>query len=684
MNHSDQTPLETMKNQLKELANKPFEAKYLIPALWVETGKQLADGMPPKEIHPGQFYLSHIDAIEKNCIENIDPLKSLNQQIPGGDGGKWIETEVIYNLFVRLTTAYDHDGDGKLGGADSDLTLNADGLRESGTFLKAIAMLGYIKALGATTIHLLPVTAIGRDGNKGELGSPYAIKDPYKLEPSQADTLLDMSVEDQFKAFVQACHMLGIRVIVEFIFRTASKDSDWIKQNPDWFYWIKESVEDRSPQEKDLVKAAAGYGNPVFAEEELRVINKKIFEGDFNELPSPSQSYKDFFLPSPSTENVFLNNKGQIRAKTGCPQTGVDESVRIPGAFADWPPDDNQPPWGDVTYLRMYLDQDPNNPEFNYIAYNTIRMYDNRFANEQMANTPLWETLIDLIPSYQHKYGIDGVMVDMGHAVPVSLMQKIIDRARSEDPDFAFLSENFEIKEDSVQAGYNAVVGYAWWVEYSRDGMYNLLNHVGNEGVPLSFFGAVENHNTPRAAGRDGGEKYSAYAFLVNTFLPRSIPFIHSGQEIGETVPVNTGLDFSDEALKKLQGRKLALFDICAYNWDGEHKLLKFYQQVLRLRREFADVADEISTDAFCMVQTGKSDVIAFIRRFQGKHIMVLFNRDLESSHKGQIGLEWCLDSKVDYLHNHLADVGVHKGFAIEEQKMNYKLQPGECTFFAW
>ena len=47
--------------------------------------------------------------------------------------------------------------------------------------------------------------------------------------------------------------------------------------------------------------------------------------------------------------------------------------VRIPGAFADWPPDDNQPPWTDVTYLRMY-----DHPDFNYMAYNTIRMYDER------------------------------------------------------------------------------------------------------------------------------------------------------------------------------------------------------------------------------------------------------------------------------------------------------------------
>ena len=80
---------------------------------------------------------------------------------------------MIYNLFVRTTTAFDHNGNGTL-----DLPTNAEGLRETGTFLKAMAMLPYIKRLGATTVHLLPITSIGHDGNKGTLGSPYAIRNP--------------------------------------------------------------------------------------------------------------------------------------------------------------------------------------------------------------------------------------------------------------------------------------------------------------------------------------------------------------------------------------------------------------------------------------------------------------------------------------------------------------------------
>jgi glycosidase len=34
-----------------------------------------------------------------------------------------------------------------------------------------------------------------------------------------------MTLEEQFKALVEAAHCLGIKVVTEFIFRTSSKDS---------------------------------------------------------------------------------------------------------------------------------------------------------------------------------------------------------------------------------------------------------------------------------------------------------------------------------------------------------------------------------------------------------------------------------------------------------------------------
>ncbi len=146
----------------------------------------------------------------------------------------------MYNLFIRLAAAFDHNSDGTISTAPLE-----NGFRETGTLLKAIALLPYIKNLGANTIYLLPLTEIGSKVKKGSLGSPYAIKNPRKLDPLLNEPALGLSAEVLLKAFVEAAHLLDMHVVLEFVARTASVDSRWIKQNPEWFYWLKENEHNR-------------------------------------------------------------------------------------------------------------------------------------------------------------------------------------------------------------------------------------------------------------------------------------------------------------------------------------------------------------------------------------------------------------------------------------------------------
>ncbi|MBF0406304.1 MAG: alpha-glucosidase C-terminal domain-containing protein [Candidatus Riflebacteria bacterium] len=684
----ENSPLKKIKDSLIELSKKLQNIDYKVPSLWAPVGKKPENPSKIVKVNPVNFFIEHIEAIEKNALKNIQPLKSLNQQLKSeiaGKGGNWVTEGGIFNLFVRLATAFDHNSDGKTGQGDNDdPTLNSDGIRETGTFLKSIALLGHISSFGVKTIHLLPVTAIGHDGNKGVLGSPYAIRNPYKIENTLADPLVQSDVEEQFRAFIEAAHMLGIRVICEFVFRTASKDADWILEHPEWFYWIDSNISDRNPDEKDIQKLCKQYGNPIFADEVLKIINQKVSGNDFSNLPAPPAEYINFFKNPPSSDNVRLSNSGKITGKSYDDKLNKLVETRIPGAFADWPPDDTQPPWGDVTYLRMYRDENGKDPEFNYIAYNTIRMYDNRLAQSHLENIPLWEKIIGLVPYYQEKYGIDGVMVDMGHAVPVNLMRKIVDTARQKDPEFAFLSENFSIEESSIKAGYNAVVGYAWWVEYKREGMRDLLQHVGVRGIPLPFFGAVENHNTPRAAARNGGEKYAMYSFLTNTFLPGSVPFIHSGFELGETAPINTGLDFKPEDIEKLKNCPLSLFDIASLNWTGNSRMLAFTQLVMKKRNEHARLLSKLDTSTFYLFETGNEDVFAFLRHGNGKKILVIFNRDISSPQKATVDLGKFAENSGARLDNILKEFSGLTEIKLHEGKIDTVLPEASCHLFEW
>ena len=331
----------------------------------------------------------------------------------------------IYNLFVRLTTAFNHH-------QTEQLINEKNKFKDTGTLLKTIAILPYIKSLGTDILYLLPITTIGQDGKKGDLGSPYSINSPYMIDENIGEPLLGMPIEEQFEALIEAAHKIGIKVVCEFIFRTSSKDSSIAIKHPEWFYWIKKRCEEQ-------------FCPPVFDKKTLKEIREKIEQKNYDALPEPSLEYINQFTEPPTKVELI---DGKLIGYCG------EIEVVIPGAFADWPPDDIQPPWSDVTYLKIY-----DNSKYNYIAYNTVRMYDNELSQPRWENTPLWRHIENIIPFYQNKFGIDGVMIDMGHALPGKLLARIISKARRINKDFIFWEENFVLSEKSVQQGFNCVLG---------------------------------------------------------------------------------------------------------------------------------------------------------------------------------------------------------------------------------
>ena len=271
---------EALRRKLKETGKR--KSTYLVPSVWMPTS-----GKPARvKVNPFTFYLNSV----KDAKGGKHPRRGRTS------GGEWTKDAVIYNMFVRTTTAFDHDGNGKL-----DIPSNREGFRETGTFLKAIALLPHIRRLGANTIHLLPITSIGHDGNKGTLGSPYAIKNPYELDENQSEPLLGLDVKTEFKAFVEGAHRMGFRVVVEFVFRTAAKDADWVKEHPEWFYWIKEEIQLRDPQHHDESR----YGSPLFTHEELERIHHEVREHRFENLVSPHKVYRDLFTAPPPSASVM-------------------------------------------------------------------------------------------------------------------------------------------------------------------------------------------------------------------------------------------------------------------------------------------------------------------------------------------------------------------------------------------
>ncbi|MCX7855317.1 MAG: hypothetical protein N2556_04940, partial [Anaerolineae bacterium] len=73
---------------------------YAIPGLWVDPA-----GPPTRQaVNPYRFYLERVEEI---LHQPPTPL------LQGADG-VWSRRAVVYNILVRATTAFDHDGNGAL------------------------------------------------------------------------------------------------------------------------------------------------------------------------------------------------------------------------------------------------------------------------------------------------------------------------------------------------------------------------------------------------------------------------------------------------------------------------------------------------------------------------------------------------------------------------------------------
>ncbi len=113
---------------------------------------------------------------------------------------------VIYAVNMRTFGAVDADKNGIIDLGEAE---------ESGNFLNAISRLDELKAQGVNTLHLLPVTPVGKTKALGTAGSLYAASAFNTLNPQLASDKTVLSVETQAKKFFDEAHARGFRIIVD-------------------------------------------------------------------------------------------------------------------------------------------------------------------------------------------------------------------------------------------------------------------------------------------------------------------------------------------------------------------------------------------------------------------------------------------------------------------------------------
>ncbi|HEV2802024.1 MAG TPA: alpha-amylase family glycosyl hydrolase [Pyrinomonadaceae bacterium] len=123
-----------------------------------------------------------------------------------------------------------------------------------GNFEGITAELDRLKQLGVTILWLMPIHPVGRERAKGTLGSPYAVRDFYAINP-------DYGTPADLKRLVSEAHRRGLKVIIDIVANHTAWDSVLMK-TPDFYT--------RDPQGKIIPPVAdwadvadLNYNNPA-------------------------------------------------------------------------------------------------------------------------------------------------------------------------------------------------------------------------------------------------------------------------------------------------------------------------------------------------------------------------------------------------------------------------------------
>ncbi len=115
---------------------------------------------------------------------------------------QWVRDAVVYEIFPR-------------------------NFSPEGNFNAITARLDELKDLGVNVLWLMPIHPLGEKMRKGTLGSPYAVRDYYGINP-------DYGTEAELKRLVSEAHQRGLKVIIDIVANHTAWDSV-LMQHPEFY-----------------------------------------------------------------------------------------------------------------------------------------------------------------------------------------------------------------------------------------------------------------------------------------------------------------------------------------------------------------------------------------------------------------------------------------------------------------
>lgn len=485
---------------------------YAIPKAWNTYGYSKKKTIRSHEllIHPYRFYrytLKHILMDENQKLKKALPF--IDEKKKNRD---WLKKANVYSFMVRSATAWDHDRDDHI---DHD---NLYHLSDHGTFFKSIFMIPHLKRTGINTILVHQPFCLGETKKPHTYAEKECVYDFQAFDENLADPMLPgMDAKEQFLAFIEVCHLYGIRVILEFCPGKLARDNVYLKTHPEWFYWI-DAKQEKMYQVPECMALPA------------------------NTIPH-TYTLKDFYRSEQVKKHLAMFKDAPTTLHDSLLDYQTKEDASIAFMFSDQI-NAHLPYDCDSTIFRFYQDFHTHLPKQAisktqpaYLLQDSIRA-DLHPGKKPMRT--LWDYLNDTIAYYQEELGIDGIYLEKTYLLPEKLQKELARNAHKRKKNFAMIAEDSLVENslDWVEKGYDAISGNGGYTEteLSTFKFHQFAYHLKDNDCPM--FAACEFYDSRRVASLEHGEATSILLHVMNQFLPNGIPLILNGAACFEKQPM--------------------------------------------------------------------------------------------------------------------------------------------------
>ena len=313
-------------------------------------------------------------------------------------------------------------------------------------------------------------------------------------------------------------------------------------------------------------------------------------------------------------------------------------------------------------------------------SWHDIRMFD-PYVNRDTGE--LRQSLYDMHKDFVKNLidiGVDGIRADVARAKPAHFWKPLIEYSHQLDPGFAWLAESYihedaspmanipaDRPEELLESGFDSFYGQYHILQNMKDAsevhkyVVDNLNMTHRLPPGKSMIGSFYTHDD-RSVMNHGGALYSQFAATLLATLPMVNPYYINGFETGDT-------------------RQMDIFNYVKPPGGEEPQLYHFVKNINNIREQYEDVIGLGYYIPLKVKANNNNDqIMAFLRHYNGKTLLVVANKDINARQIGKIELPTLPENQA--LNDLIPPYGAKSRFAVQKGSVAVDLAPGRVHMF--